>query len=622
MAAEAGYFPDLLGEVNAGTNKGEAADFAARLLEALGEDASGRKVYAEGDGPDTDLMALSDALSERGIDLAAMSNDEAAAALEDDVTGVVYGQDDEQIRRSPIEAGRTDVAPELRRASGGRAPLRSGDRIDALAVFGPETETPVYEIADPAAFRQALTDAVATLGPQSAQVTVYDDYAGMRQFLFNDGKSGFALRGGDIVSVFSSADAPPGAVARILPLATMQGGNRLDAFNTYLPALYARFGMRAVARLPFNREFAPQGWDMRVLGEPDVVFMVFDPDHASAETDNEVPDYESGVTAQRDAIPGAFDPADPRVLDQEKRGSIVFPAGGVTGGQTIVNLLGSADLSTFIHESGHFFLEAFNALASDPNAPQAMKDDLAAILDWFGVKDWYEVGVEQHEQWARGFESCAMEGKAPSLALADAFARFKAWLTQIYRSLAGINVKITPEIREVMDRMLATDAEVAEARAEMEMRPLFAAAPPGMSDGDFATYRRMARRATETAEQALLEKTMTKVRREKEAWFREEKQATRAEVAVEYDRRPEYRLIDMLANQTWHGLDEDSNARAVPDVQIDRKMLVFYCSDPGCWLGYNAALGAVAAGYTNVYWYRGGLQAWQMSGLPLVPSGF
>jgi rhodanese-related sulfurtransferase len=50
--------------------------------------------------------------------------------------------------------------------------------------------------------------------------------------------------------------------------------------------------------------------------------------------------------------------------------------------------------------------------------------------------------------------------------------------------------------------------------------------------------------------------------------------------------------------------------------------LVFYCSDPGCWLGYNAALRAVAAGYTNVYWYRGGLQAWQMSGLPLVPSGF
>lgn len=50
--------------------------------------------------------------------------------------------------------------------------------------------------------------------------------------------------------------------------------------------------------------------------------------------------------------------------------------------------------------------------------------------------------------------------------------------------------------------------------------------------------------------------------------------------------------------------------------------IVFYCSDPNCWLSYNAALRAVAAGFSNVYWYRGGLQAWQMSGLPLVPSSF
>ena len=50
--------------------------------------------------------------------------------------------------------------------------------------------------------------------------------------------------------------------------------------------------------------------------------------------------------------------------------------------------------------------------------------------------------------------------------------------------------------------------------------------------------------------------------------------------------------------------------------------IVLYCSDPNCWLSYNATLRVVAAGYTNVYWYRGGLQAWQMAGLQLVPSGF
>lgn len=50
--------------------------------------------------------------------------------------------------------------------------------------------------------------------------------------------------------------------------------------------------------------------------------------------------------------------------------------------------------------------------------------------------------------------------------------------------------------------------------------------------------------------------------------------------------------------------------------------IVVFCSDPMCWLSYNAALRTVNAGYTNVYWYRGGLQAWQMAGLPLRPAGF
>jgi PQQ-dependent catabolism-associated CXXCW motif protein len=50
--------------------------------------------------------------------------------------------------------------------------------------------------------------------------------------------------------------------------------------------------------------------------------------------------------------------------------------------------------------------------------------------------------------------------------------------------------------------------------------------------------------------------------------------------------------------------------------------IVLYCSDPMCWMSYNASLRAIASGFSNVYWYRGGLQAWQMSALPLVPSGF
>ncbi len=38
--------------------------------------------------------------------------------------------------------------------------------------------------------------------------------------------------------------------------------------------------------------------------------------------------------------------------------------------------------------------------------------------------------------------------------------------------------------------------------------------------------------------------------------------------------------------------------------------LVFYCASSQCWESYNAALRAIYLGYTNVYWYRGGVVAW------------
>ncbi len=44
--------------------------------------------------------------------------------------------------------------------------------------------------------------------------------------------------------------------------------------------------------------------------------------------------------------------------------------------------------------------------------------------------------------------------------------------------------------------------------------------------------------------------------------------------------------------------------------------MVFFCAGSQCWLSYNAALRAVAAGYTEVYWYRGGIEAWTTANLP------
>lgn len=49
------------------------------------------------------------------------------------------------------------------------------------------------------------------------------------------------------------------------------------------------------------------------------------------------------------------------------------------------------------------------------------------------------------------------------------------------------------------------------------------------------------------------------------------------------------------------------------------RALVFFCVGAACWESYNATLRAAAMGYSNLHWYRGGLQAWQDAGLPMQP---
>lgn len=48
--------------------------------------------------------------------------------------------------------------------------------------------------------------------------------------------------------------------------------------------------------------------------------------------------------------------------------------------------------------------------------------------------------------------------------------------------------------------------------------------------------------------------------------------------------------------------------------------IVFYCNAGACWKGYKAAVVAIHAGYKKVYWFRGGLPAWQARSYPIEVS--
>lgn len=160
------------------------------------------------------------------------------------------------------------------------------------------------------AYRSAILE--AKVGKFGAAVTAYDaaDYDQMRTFVSDDGMVGFALKGDDIVSVFKHPDGKQKqACATMLTLATGLGGRRLDCFDTQLPYLYSNLGFRAVARIPFNDEYAPEGWDYDAFGRfnggrPDVVFMVFDPgvrEYAKGDGKT-VAEYDDGLAAQAVAL--------------------------------------------------------------------------------------------------------------------------------------------------------------------------------------------------------------------------------------------------------------------------------------------------------------------------------
>jgi hypothetical protein len=186
-------------------------------------------------------------------------------------------------------------------------------------------------------------------------------------------------------------------------------------------------------------------------------------------------------------------------LDQGARGT--FNPDTLT-----IALLKAADLSTFLHESGHFSLEVLADMAVRADAPAGVRQDMQTLLDWFGVKDldtWRRMSLDQqrghHEKFARGFEAYLFEGKAPSTHMQGVFQRFRAWLLNVYRSLRSLNVELNPDIRGVFDRMLATADQIREMETLRGFTPAFTPEEAAKLGVDFQAYHEAGMRATQDA---------------------------------------------------------------------------------------------------------------------------
>lgn len=149
---------------------------------------------------------------------------------------------------------------------------------------------------------------------------------------------------------------------------------------------------------------------------------------------------------------------DPRLKQDNNgvRGSVTFGQDG----STLINLFKGRNASTLFHELGHIFLRDMRDVSKITNRPR-VKADYEAVKKWLGAKG-DGLTVAQEEKFARGFEAYLREGKAPKPELQSVFNSFKKWLESVYDSVKKLNVNLTPEIRQVFDRMLGADFAMSE----------------------------------------------------------------------------------------------------------------------------------------------------------------
>jgi GGDEF domain-containing protein/GNAT superfamily N-acetyltransferase len=238
-----------------------------------------------------------------------------------------------------------------------------------------------------------------------------------------------------------------------------------------------------------------------------------------------------------------------------------------------IGLTPKADLSTFIHESGHFFLEVMGDLARDPNAPQDIVDDYAAIVRFLGVSSREEIGREQHEKLARAFESYLGEGKAPVPELAGVMARMRAWMLQVYKTLRALDVELNDEIRGVFDRMLVGDAAVSRAESAANMEPLFReAAAAGMTEARFREYLKQQQAGHEEAMARISARAVREVQREQDAWWKAARADMLEEVRAETYALPVYQAWANLARGTQP--DGSPLPEGMASMKLDKDWLV------------------------------------------------
>lgn len=190
---------------------------------------------------------------------------------------------------------------------------------------------------------------------------------------------------------------------------------------------------------------------------------------------NSIPD-ENALRKRREEMQGYYQ------AEGKTKGAITWDEEG----KAIISLFEGANASTVIHEAlGHYLSVNIMRRSKLPTATEQMRKDRQTLLEYAesSEEEWAELDKydgdltkEQfdrktaiYERWATGAEQYFMLGIAPSKDLRRIFANWKKWLLGIYKSIKDFvdankeyAKEITPEVRAVFDRALASEEAIIE----------------------------------------------------------------------------------------------------------------------------------------------------------------
>lgn len=130
----------------------------------------------------------------------------------------------------------------------------------------------------------------------------------------------------------------------------------------------------------------------------------------------------------------------------------------------IITFFQRGDAATMYHELGHHYRQ---------DLPEPLYREVGKF---YGIAEGDNWNVRAEERWARDVERYFATGKAPTPGLRQVFENMRQWMMNIYKSLRGQEIEISPGIKDVFDAMFTPGAlgkaelQPLEARWERDAR--------------------------------------------------------------------------------------------------------------------------------------------------------